>query len=121
MPRMTPRREERSPITSPIFSSAVSTSTAMIGSSSTGLAARMPSLKAKIAAILNAFSFQSTSWYEPSVRLTLLSPTLDRVDEFIALAVLRLELQPDVAILTAATRLLDELALGFERLLEGLA
>src|SRR5688500_16015918 len=62
MPRMTPRREERSPITSPIFSSAVSTSTAMIGSSSTGLAARMPSLKAKMAAILNAFSFESTSW-----------------------------------------------------------
>ena len=47
----------------------------MIGSSSVGVAARMPSLKAKIAAILNAFSFESTSWYEPSVSVTLASTT----------------------------------------------
>ena len=46
-------------------SSGVSTSTAIIGSSSTGLARRMPSLKPMEAAILNAFSFESTSWYEP--------------------------------------------------------
>jgi len=38
----------------------------MIGSSNTGLALRMPSLKAKIAAILNACSDESTSWYDPS-------------------------------------------------------
>ena len=75
MPWITPRREDRSPITSPIFSSGVSTSTAMIGSSSTGWARRMPSLKAKIAAILNAFSFESTSWYEPSNSVTFTSTT----------------------------------------------
>src|SRR5207302_10582808 len=46
---------------------------------------------------------------------------LDAVDEFVALARLRLELEPDVAVLAAAARLLDELALHFERLLEGLA
>src|SRR5688572_26349858 len=46
---------------------------------------------------------------------------LDGVDELVALARLRLEREPNVAILAASTRLLDELALGFERLLEGLA
>ena len=46
---------------------------------------------------------------------------LDAVDEFVALAGLRLELQPDVAVLAAAARLLDELALHLERLLERLA
>ena len=38
MPSTFPRREDRSPITSPMFSSGVTTSTAMTGSSSTGLA-----------------------------------------------------------------------------------
>ena len=56
-------------------SSGVSTSTAIIGSSSTGLAWRMPSLNAIDAAILNAFSFESTSWYEPSNSVTLTSTT----------------------------------------------
>src|SRR5205814_2912955 len=42
-------------------------------------------------------------------------------DEWLALAVRRLELEPDVAVLAAAARLLDELAFGLERLLERLA
>jgi len=39
MPVICPRRRFRSPITSPEYSSGVTTSTFMIGSSSTGLAA----------------------------------------------------------------------------------
>ena len=35
----------------------------------------MPSLNAIDAAILNAFSFESTSWYEPSNSVTLTSTT----------------------------------------------
>ena len=62
MPWIMPRRDDRSPITLPMKSSGVSTSTAIIGSSSTGVALRMPSLNAIDAAILNAFSFESTSW-----------------------------------------------------------
>ena len=62
MPWIMPRRDDRSPTTLPMKSSGVSTSTAIIGSSSTGLALRMPSLNAIDAAILNAFSFESTSW-----------------------------------------------------------
>src|SRR5947209_3114973 len=47
---------------------------------------------------------------------------IDGVDELEALAMrLRVELQPDVAVLAATARLLDELAFGLERLLEGLA
>ena len=61
MPWIMPRRDDRSPTTLPMKSSGVSTSTAIIGSSSTGLAWRMPSLNAIDAAILNAFSFESTS------------------------------------------------------------
>ena len=44
--RRLPRRELRSPMTSPMNSSGVTTSTAMIGSRSTGLALRRASLKA---------------------------------------------------------------------------
>ena len=46
-----------------------------MGSSSTGLALRMPSLKPIEPAILNAFSFESTSWYEPKNSVTLTSTT----------------------------------------------
>lgn len=56
-------------------SSGVSTSTAIIGSSSTGFARRIASLNAIEPAIRNAFSFESTSWYEPNVRCTLTSTT----------------------------------------------
>ena len=55
-------------MTSPMYSSGVTTSTDMIGSSSTGLALRRASLKAIEPAILNAISEESTSWYLPSVR-----------------------------------------------------
>ena len=57
-----PRRELMSPITSPRKVSGVTTSTANIGSSSTGLAIRAASLKAWLPAILNASSEESTSW-----------------------------------------------------------
>src|SRR3954471_9986249 len=47
---------------------------------------------------------------------------LDRIHEFVTLARrVRLNLEPDMAILTAATGLLDELALDFNRFLDGLA
>src|SRR5256885_12653708 len=61
MPVIWPRRRFRSPITSPEYSSGVTTSTFMIGSSSTGLARLKPSLKPIEPAILNAISFESTS------------------------------------------------------------
>src|SRR6266568_2037392 len=57
-----PRLELRSPITSPMFSSGVVTSTAIIGSSSTGWALRAADLNAIEPAILNAISDESTSW-----------------------------------------------------------
>ena len=41
----------------------------MIGSSSAGLAIRAAFLNAIDPAILNAISLESTSWYEPSVRM----------------------------------------------------
>ena len=47
---------------SPWYSSGVVFSTFMIGSSRIGLAFLKASFKAKIAAILNASSFESTSW-----------------------------------------------------------
>ena len=47
----------------------------MIGSSSTGFALRKPSLKPIEPAILNAISFESTSWYEPSNTVTFTSTT----------------------------------------------
>ena len=57
-----PRRELMSPMTSPRKVSGVVTSTANIGSSSTGLAIRAASLKAWLPASLNASSEESTSW-----------------------------------------------------------
>ena len=66
-PSTRPRRLERSPITSPRNSSGVTTSTAMIGSSSTGLARLAASLSASEPAILKAISEESVSWYLPSV------------------------------------------------------
>ena len=124
-----------------MFSSGVSTSTAIIGSSRIGLARRMPSLNAIDAAIRNAFSFESTSWYEPSNSVTFTSTTgkpastpfgsvsfspfstagmYSRGTEPPLIAstnskplpgLVRLELEPHVAVLAAAARLLDELAL----------
>jgi len=58
---MTPRRLDRSPMTSPMFSSGVVTSTAIIGSSSAGSALRAASLNAIEPAILKAISEESTS------------------------------------------------------------
>ena len=48
-----------------MYSSGVTTSTAMTGSSSTGLALRAAFFTAMEPAILNAISEESTSWYEP--------------------------------------------------------
>ncbi len=62
MPSILPRRAERSPITSPMYSSGVVTSTPMIGSRSTGWACLAASLNAMEPAILNAISEESTSW-----------------------------------------------------------
>ena len=62
-----PRRRERSPITSPMNSCGVTTSTAMTGSSSTGLARLAASFSASEPAILKAISEESVSWYLPSV------------------------------------------------------
>ena len=75
MPWIMPRREDRSPITVPAYSSGVSTSTAIIGSSRTGLALRMPSVNAIEPACLKAFSLESTSWYEPKCSVTFTSTT----------------------------------------------
>src|SRR5690349_22513612 len=72
---MVPRREFRSPMTSPMFSSGVTTSTAMSGSSRAGLALRAASLKTIEPAILKAISEESTSWYWPSMRVAL-TPTI---------------------------------------------
>ena len=66
IPSIFPRREFRSPITSPIYSSGVTTSTAMIGSRIAGLALRAASLNAMEPATLNAISEESTSWNDPS-------------------------------------------------------
>ena len=49
-------------MTSPMLSSGVMTSTAIIGSSSTGSALRAAALKAIEPAILKAISDESTSW-----------------------------------------------------------
>ncbi len=49
-------------MTSPMYSSGVSTSTAKIGSSSVGSARGIASLKAIEPATLNAISDESTSW-----------------------------------------------------------
>ncbi|OPZ61581.1 MAG: hypothetical protein BWY88_00173 [Synergistetes bacterium ADurb.Bin520] len=62
MPSTRPRREDMLPMTSPMYSSGVTTSTSMTGSMSTGSQDRMRSLNAMEAAILNAISELSTSW-----------------------------------------------------------
>ena len=62
-----------SPITSPMKSLGIVTSTRIIGSSTTGLAFSTASLTAIDAAILKAISEESTSWYEPSKTVTLTS------------------------------------------------
>ena len=62
IPSGRPRRELRSPITSPTQSSGTSTLTVMIGSSSAGSACSMASLNAIEPAILNAISEESTEW-----------------------------------------------------------
>ena len=59
---MRPRRPLKSPITSPMYSSGTTTSTFMIGSSSTGEALRTASLTAIDVQILKAISEESTSW-----------------------------------------------------------
>ncbi len=66
MPSIRPRRAFISPITSPIYSSGIVTSTFIIGSSNTGFAFFIASLNAIEPAIWNAISLESTSWYEPS-------------------------------------------------------
>ena len=62
MPSGRPRRELRSPITSPTQSSGTATATVMIGSSSTGLADSIACLKAIEPATLKAISEESTEW-----------------------------------------------------------
>ena len=69
-PSTRPRRRRESPITSPRNSSGVTTSTAKIGSSSTGLARLAASLIASEPATLKAISEESTSWYLPSTSVT---------------------------------------------------
>src|SRR5438105_11382541 len=75
IPRIWPRRDDRSPRISPMNSSGITTSTFMIGSSRAGWPLRMPSLAAIEPAMVNAISLESTSWYEPSTRVALTSTT----------------------------------------------
>ena len=62
VPSGRPRREDRSPITSPTDSSGTEAVTSMIGSSSTGLACSSACFMAIEPAILNAISDESTVW-----------------------------------------------------------
>ena len=62
VPMGRPRREERSPITSPTAVSGTDAVTSMIGSSSTGEAELSASRIAIDPAILNAISEESTEW-----------------------------------------------------------
>src|SRR5439155_2634715 len=62
VPRIWPRRDDRSPITAPWKSSGVDTSSSRIGSSSTGRQFGLTFRNARIPAILNDISFESTSW-----------------------------------------------------------
>ena len=62
-------------MTSPMKSSGVVTSTFITGSRIAGSAFTTPSLAAMLPAILNAISDESTSWYEPSMRVALMSIT----------------------------------------------
>ena len=61
-----PRRDERSPRTSPSDAPGVTISTSSSGSSSTGLHLGATALKAWMPAMRNDSSFESTVWYEPS-------------------------------------------------------
>src|SRR5437764_249880 len=75
MPCGRPRRELRSPMTSPTESSGTLTVSSMIGSSSVGEACCIASFMAIDPAVLNACSEESTEWYEPSTRRTRASLT----------------------------------------------
>ena len=66
-------------MTSPIASSGTVTSRSMIGSSRIGRAFASASLKPIDAAILNAISDESTSWYPPSKSVTRKSTTGEAV------------------------------------------
>ena len=70
MPCGRPRRELRSPITSPTVSSGTDSVTIMIGSSSTGLACSSACFIAIEPASLNASSEESTVWKAPSTSRT---------------------------------------------------
>ena len=61
-PSTLPRREERSPMTSPMHSSGTDTVSSTMGSSSTGLRLSMAFLKAREPATLKAISEESTVW-----------------------------------------------------------
>ena len=61
IPETRPRRADRLPVTSPMNSSGVSTSTCMSGSSSTGPASRAAAWAPIEPAIWNAFSLESIS------------------------------------------------------------
>ena len=142
MPRIVPRRRLMSPIRSPWYSSGVVTSTPMMGSSRIGFAFFIASLNAKMPAILNASSDESTSWNDAvddphddvddrvpgddAVVRALHDPVDRRLDELLrdapahrlvedldALALpIRLELDDGVAVLALAAGLADELALA---------
>ena len=62
VPSGRPRREDRSPITSPTLSSGTLAVTSMIGSSSTGVGLASASFIAIEPASLNAISDESTVW-----------------------------------------------------------
>ena len=62
MPSIRPRLELMSPMTSPMYSSGVVTTTFMMGSSSVAPALAQASLKAILPQILKAISEESTSW-----------------------------------------------------------
>ena len=70
VPRIWPRRELRSPMTSPSKSSGAQAVTSISGSSSTGRAFGATFRNARMPAILNDISLESTSWYDPSKHST---------------------------------------------------
>ena len=59
---MRPRRWLIEPFAAPMYCSGTTTSTSIIGSSSCGFALRNACLKHCIAQVMNANSFESTSW-----------------------------------------------------------
>src|SRR6185295_12847470 len=73
IPKIFPRREVRSAITSPSISSGTTTSNRIIGSSSTGRAEASAFFSAIDPAIRNAMSELSTVWNDPSTSVTLKS------------------------------------------------